>query len=199
MSDNVFVRLYIEAKAKLGIKQTVDEVAKATRVNIDYIKSMIDKQLIEENGKLSVIEKNSNEKKEDIINYLKDNPRVYKFAIPIALGIDINFVNEMIKNGELIEIDGILIKASPNNDTKTKQVIRDEDDIKTSRIIKDRNYKALKYGDKVIKRKNVKGEEFRIGLQNFNTKYINRQIKDTKNKIRGDLRKSTGNKEGYSR
>lgn len=198
MSDNVFVRLYIEAKAKLGIKQTIDEVAKETGVKTDYIISMIgiDNELSEEGGKLTVNQKDSKTKKKEIINYLENNPKVYKYEIPIALGIDINFVNEMIKNGELFEINGILIKASQNKVIKTKQVIRDGEDIKTNPIIKD----GLKYGDKVIKRKNVKGEEFRSGLQNFNTKYIiDRQIKDRKNRIRGDLRKSTENKEGYSR
>lgn len=190
MSDNIFVQLYIEAKAKLGIKQTVDEVSKATGVNINYIKSMINKELLEENGKLSVINKSSTTKKEDIINYLKDNPKVYKFEIPIALGIDINFVDHMIKNGELFESNGILIKAYEN------KIIKDKEDIKTDRIKED-NF--LKHGDKVVKRKNVKGEEFRREIQNFNTKYIDKQKKDRKPRIRGDLRKATRNKEDCSR
>lgn len=202
MSDNVFVRLYIEAKAKLGIKQTIEEVAKETGVKTDYIISMIgiDKELSEENGKLTVNEKDSKTKKRDIINYLEDNTKVYKYEIPIALGIDVNFVNEMIKNGELFETNGMIMKASKNKDTKTnKTIIRDEQDIKIDLIITDKHEKFLKYSDKVIRRKNANGEEFRRGLQNFNTKYIDKQIKDGKPRIRGDLRKTPGNKEGCSR
>lgn len=216
------IKLFIGAKGNQ--KVSVYEVANSIGVDINEIKRLINiGEIIEEKGKLIVVEESTRSKELSIIKYLKEHPEEYKFKIPITLGININFVNKMIEEGKLIDENGKLTVNEKTdlkskfmkvklylalNQNAPKHQISAYTGIKIddiNRMIEEGLFVQDNCGtireNTVIKRKEGNREEFKRQLQNFDTPNYSKNDEkrnERKLQIREGLRRINEERKGFS-